>query len=232
MTPPVSTTDDLPPGLISTGEHQALVASPPAPRRVWPGRLVRIVGVVVLLGLAYVTVTFLQVWRASSQDSSPPSDAIVVLGAAQYDGRPSPVLETRLRHALDLYQRGVAPTIVVTGGRRSGDTFTEATSGYNWLRERGVPDEAIRKEVQGTNTFESLAAASRFLREEGADEVVLVTDDYHALRVAGIAGEVGLDPHLSTVSHEGSSATRLGRETLAVSVGRVTGYRRLTNITG
>ncbi len=95
-----------------------------------------------------------------------------------------------------------------------------------------MPDEAIEKEVQGTNTFESLAATSRFLTDEGADEVVLVTDDYHALRVAGIAREVGLDPHLSTVSNRGSSVTQLGRETVAVSLGRITGYRRLTNITG
>lgn len=232
MNPSVSTTDRLPAGLISSGEHQALAADPPPASRVWPGRVVRILGLLVVLGLCYLTVTFLQVWWASSQDSAPPSDAIVVLGAAQYDGRPSPVLEARLRHALDLYRRGVAPTIVVTGGRQAGDTFTEATSGYNWLRERDVPDEAIEKEVQGTSTFESLAATSRFLRAEGADEVVLVTDDYHALRVAGIANEVGLDPHLSTVSHEGGSLVQLGRETLAVSVGRVTGYRRLTNLTG
>lgn len=232
MTPPVATTEDLPAGLISTGEHLALEADPPPPRRVWPGRVVRIVALLLVVGFAYLTVTFLQVWRASSQDSSPRSDAIVVLGAAQYDGRPSPVLEARLRQALALYQRGVAPTIVVTGGRQSGDTFTEATAGYNWLRARGVPDEAIRKEVQGTNTFESLASTSRFLEEEGAQEVVLVTDDYHALRVAGIADEVGLEPHVSTVSQEGASVTQLGRETLAVSIGRVTGYRRLTNITG
>lgn len=230
MTPPIATTDDLPAGLISTGEHLALEAAPPPRRRVWPGRVVRIVGLLVILVLAYLTVTFLQVWRASSQDSVPRSDAIVVLGAAQYNGRPSPVLEARLRHALELYQRGVAPTIVVTGGRQSGDTFTEATTGYNWLRDRGVPDDDIRKEVKGTNTFESLAATARFLRKEGAQEVVLVTDDYHALRVAGIAGAVGMEPHLSTVN-EGGSPTQLGRETLAVAAGRIVGYRRLSHIT-
>lgn len=231
MVPPVST-EPLPAGLITTGEHQALVADPPPPPRVWPRRVAQVLGLLLVLGLVYLTITFLQVWRASSQDSTPPSDAIVVLGAAQYDGRPSPVLESRLDHALELYNRGVAPTIVVTGGRQAGDTFTEATTGYNWLREKGVPDEAIRKEVLGTSTFESLSATARFLREDGADEVVLVTDDYHALRVAGIAGEVGLSPHLSTVSQDQSSATRLARETVAVSIGRVTGYRRLTNLTG
>ncbi len=230
MAPPTST--ELPAGLITSGEHQALEAEPAPPRRVWRGRVIRILALVAVLIIGYVTVTFLQVWRASSQDSSPPSDAIVVLGAAQYGGRPSPVLEARLDHALGLYRRGVAPTVVVTGGRRVGDTFTEATSGYNWLRDRGVPDEAIRKEVQGKTTFESLAATARFLREDGAAEVVLVTDDYHALRVAGIAGEVGLDPHLSTVDQPGGSVTELGKETAAVAAGRVIGYRRLTNLTG
>lgn len=230
MVPPVST-DPLPPGLVTTGEHQALRLEPP-PRRVWRRLALRLVGLLLLLGVVYVTITFLQVWRASSRDDTPRADAIVVLGAAQYDGRPSPVLEARLNHALDLYRRGVAPTVVVTGGRQEGDTFTEATSGYNWLRERDVPDEAIRKEVQGRNTFESLAATARFLRADDADEVVLVTDDYHALRVAGIADEVGLDPHLSTVDHPGGSVAQLGKETFAVSIGRITGYRRLTQITG
>ena len=231
MNPPVGT-EALPDGLITSGEHAALQADPPPPRRVWPGRLLRAAALLGVLVVGYVAITFLQVWRASGLDDPQRSDAIVVLGAAQYDGRPSPALEGRLQHALDLYERGVAPEIVVTGGRQEGDTFTEATSGYNWLRQRGVPDEAIRKEVQGRSTFESLAATARFLSDEDHDEVVLVSDDYHALRVEGIAKEVGLDPHVSAVDTGGTSLVRLGRETAAVSIGRITGYRRLTNITG
>jgi uncharacterized SAM-binding protein YcdF (DUF218 family) len=228
-----TSTAPLPPGTITSGEHAALEAEPPGPRTgMWRRRTVRAVGIVVLLLMAYLTVTFLQVWRASSEDDVQRSDAIVVLGAAQYDGQPSPVLEGRLRHALSLYRRGIAPLIVVTGGRQAGDTFTEATAGYNWLRDRDVPDEAIRKEVQGRNTFESLAGTARFLTDEGLDEVMFVSDDYHALRVAGIAREVGLDPHVSAVSVDGASVTQLGRETVAVAIGRVTGYRRLTRVTG
>ncbi|NLV55422.1 MAG: YdcF family protein [Acidimicrobiales bacterium] len=223
---------DPPPGTITTGRHAALELEAEERRQRHRGRrwVLRGLGLVVLLLLAYVTVTFVQVWRASSRDDVHRADAIVVLGAAQYDGRPSPVLQARLSHGLDLYRMGLAPVIVVTGGRQAGDTYTEATSGYNWLVARGVPDDAIRKEVQGSTTYESLAATSRFLRDEGLDEVLLVTDGYHALRVAGIAREVGLRPHVTVVSAGGPTVGQLGRETAAVSMGRVISYRRLDNL--
>lgn len=226
---------------VLTGEHPAVgpppdrTPPPPPPgarARRWRRRIVRGLGLLLLLTLSYLAVTFLQVWRASSRDDRARSDAIVVLGAAQYDGRPSPVLEARLRHALDLYERGLAPRIVVTGGRQDGDTFTEATSGYNWLRDEDVPDSAILKEVDGHNTFESLQATARFLRARGFDEVLLVSDGYHAMRVAGIAREVGLEPHVSTVGQDNASIAKLGRETVAVAVGRVIGYGRLTRLLG
>jgi uncharacterized SAM-binding protein YcdF (DUF218 family) len=232
MAPPTSTAE-LPPGTITSGEHAALqveAAGPVGRRRRWRRRAVRIAGALVVLVLAYLSVTFIQVWRASSQDGAQPADAIVVLGAAQYDGRPSPVLAARLRRGLDLYRQGLAPLIVVTGGRQAGDTYTEATSGYNWLRDRGVPDAAILKEVQGTNTYESLAATARFLRDDEVMEVVLVTDGYHALRVSGIAREVGLTPHVSGIEGDGPTIAQLSREAGAVSLGRIIGYRRLTNL--
>lgn len=233
MTVAVPPTAELPPGTITSGEHAALqvaAAGPVGRRRRWRRRLVKGVGVVVLLVLAYLSVTFIQVWRASSQDGEQAADAIVVLGAAQYDGRPSPVLEARLQRGLDLYRQGLAPLIVVTGGRQAGDTYTEATSGYNWLRDRDVPDEAILKEVQGRTTYESLAATARFLRDEDVIEVLLVTDGYHSLRVSGIAREVGLTPHVSGVDMDGPTIAQLSRETAAVSLGRIIGYRRLTNL--
>lgn len=183
--------------------------------------------------VAYVGITFAEVWLASRDDDPTSADAVVVLGAAQYNGRPSPVLEARLTHALALYRDDVAPLIVVTGGRQQGDTFTEATTSYNWLRQRGVPDAAILKEVQGHNTFESLAAVARFLDPRGVDEVVLVSSSYHSKRLVGVAEEVGLD---ATVSPAGAGARStsgrlrlLARETAAVAVGRVVGYRHLTN---
>jgi uncharacterized SAM-binding protein YcdF (DUF218 family) len=204
---------------------------PRPPRRRSRRRLVlRLVGVGVLACIVYVGVTFVMVYRASRHDGARGADAVIVLGAAQYNGRPSPVLQDRLDHALALYEEGLAAKIVVTGGRREGDVFTEATAGYNYLRDRGVPDEALLKEVGGKNTYESLAASARFLRALDLTDVVLVTDGYHAFRVRAIAEDLGLRAAVSpTVTRLGrmGELRQLVRETAAVSVGRVIGWNRL-----
>jgi len=197
---------------------------------VWRRRLAQGVGIGLVLLATYVGITFIQVYRASSHDGARPVDAVIVLGAAQYDGRPSLVLQDRLDHALALHEAGLAPTIVLTGGRREGDRFTEATAGYIYLRQRGVPDEALLKEVQGKNTYESLAASARFLRDRGLTTVVLVTDGYHAYRVGAIARDLGLDASVSPTETRLSRSSELRqilRETVAVSVGRVIGWNRL-----
>lgn len=196
----------------------------------WWRRKVILVPVVVLVVLVlYVGGTFIQVWQASRADDARPAEAIVVMGAAQYDGRPSPVLANRLDHAFELYERDLAELIVVTGGRQEGDRFTEATSGYNYLRARGVPDQHIRKEVQGHTTYESLAAAARFLRTDGITDVIVVSSPSHSKRLAGVANAVGLNAAMSPSSGD-PSLTNLGRETLAVSIGRLIGYRRMDAI--
>jgi uncharacterized SAM-binding protein YcdF (DUF218 family) len=123
----------------------------------------------------------------------------------------------------------VAPRIVVTGGKRAGDRCTEAEASANHLHGLGVPDADIVREVQGRNSWESLAATARILGDEGWDEVVLVTSGYHALRVRAIADELGLDAVVSPVGD--SSTTRdLIEETGIVAVGRVVGFRRLVDI--
>jgi uncharacterized SAM-binding protein YcdF (DUF218 family) len=194
----------------------------------WIALFVKATLLMVALGALYLGVTLAQVWDASGDDDQQKAGAIVVLGAAQYNGRPSPALQARLEHALELYEAGVAPVIVLTGGRQSGDRYTEATSGYNWLRDRDVPDENLRKEVNGTSTWESLSATARFLKDEDIDEVVLVSEPSHAYRVQGIAEEVGLVAHVSPAESSGGASVRaLVRETLAVSVGRIIGYGRL-----
>ncbi|MCU1452123.1 MAG: YdcF family protein [Acidimicrobiales bacterium] len=209
-------------------------AAPPPPRAVprWrrPRFLLRLLAVLAGVVVLYVAITFVQVWQGTTMDHARPAAAIVVLGAAQYNGRPSPALRDRLDHALALWQQGVAPTVVVTGGRQPGDRFTEATAGYDYLRRRGVPDKVIRKEVQGHSTYESLAATARFLKHEGIRDVVLVTSASHAERVAAIAREVGLVAHVSPAGHQ-ASLRSLVRETFAVSLGRVLGFRRLDHLT-
>jgi uncharacterized SAM-binding protein YcdF (DUF218 family) len=192
--------------------------------------VVRLVLAALALLVAYVVITFVQVYGAKDHDGAREADAIIVLGAAQYNGRPSPVLQDRLDHALELYEAGLADTIVVTGGRQAGDRFTEATTGYNYLRDRGVPDEALLKEIGGTNTYESLAASARFLRDRELTSVVLVTDGYHAFRVGAIAADLGLDAAVSPTETRLSNTAemrQLARETLAVSVGRIIGWNRL-----
>jgi uncharacterized SAM-binding protein YcdF (DUF218 family) len=191
----------------------------------------RIAAALGLVTFVYLAVTFVQVWMASRRDEARPVDAIVVLGAAQYDGRPSPVLAARLDHAFDLYATGIAPMIVVTGGRAAGDRFTEATAAATYLHELGVPDDAILRETEGRSSWESLSASARFLRQRDMTRVVLVSDPYHSARIKAIANEVGLDAHTSptrTSPIKGTAALRrLGTETIRVAAGRIFGYQLL-----
>jgi uncharacterized SAM-binding protein YcdF (DUF218 family) len=191
--------------------------------------LLRALLLLLVLVVGYVGVTFVQVWAASRRDGARSADAVVVLGAAQYDGRPSPVLEGRLDHALELYEDGLVKVIVVTGGKQDGDRFTEAYVGSTYLRGKGVPEGDLRLEVQGRNTWESLAAAARILHDEDMDQAILVTDGYHALRVDAIADELGIEASVSP-SRRGGTLRQLVEETGAVAVGRVLGFRRLVNI--
>ena len=191
----------------------------------------RIFGGLLSLLVLYVGVTFGQVWWASRQDSTGPASAIIVMGAAQWTGVPSPVLKGRLDHAFELYSAGDAPVIVVTGGKQTGDAITQGYSGFKYLRALGVPESAIRIEVQGTNSFEELSASSVIVRDAGGSSTVLiVTDPYHALRVASIASELGLTASVSPTNAD-STVQELFRETVAVAIGRVIGYRRLASVT-
>jgi len=193
----------------------------------------RLLLLVVVLGTAYVTITFVQVWRAMDADSHDPAEAIVVLGAAQYDGTPSPRLRARLDHAFDLHRQGVAPVVVVTGGKQPGDRFTEAAASYRHLRDLGLADEDILREEQGLNTWQQLAAVARLLRSRGLEDVVLVSDDYHAYRVDRIADELGLEAQVSPVDPRLGGFERvkaMTRETAAVAVGRIIGFRRLVDL--
>jgi len=193
--------------------------------------VVRVALVVGGLLATYVIVTFFQVWYASHQDDARPAQAIIVLGAAQFDGRPSAVLSARLDHVADLFQRGLAPLIVVTGGKQEGDRFTEAEASANYLATKGVPGEAIERETTSTNSYDELAAAARFLRARGITDVLLVSDPFHAYRINAIAHDVGLNAHVSPTPtspvHGLDNAEALLRETLAVSAGRLIGFDRL-----
>ena len=182
-----------------------------------------------VLVVGYLGITFVQVRSAAGRDDRTPVDAIVVLGAAQYDGRPSPVLKRRLDHALELYRADVAPEIVLTGGKRDGDRFTEAFTGFKYLRQAGVPDDALVIISDGANTWESLAAAARQLKAQGDNRIVLVSDPYHNERLLGTAGELGLPAGVPSPGPK-ASLRQLAGETAAVALGRLIGYRRLLRL--
>lgn len=189
----------------------------------------RVVAGVLALVVLYLTVTFVQVWWASNQDERAPASAIIVLGAAQYNGEPSPVLQARLDHAAELWEAGVAPTIIVTGGKQDGDRVGEGYASYDELRSQGIPESALKVEVDGTNTYEQLSASKAIVDDLGSgDRVVIVSSPYHSFRSTAIADEVGLVAETSP-SAESSSLASLGRETVAASLGRIVSFRRLAN---
>ena len=201
----------------------------------WPLRLaLKVVAALVGVALVYLGVTFVQVWQAARRDEAGRAQAIVVFGAAQYDGRPSPVLRARLDHAAALWERELAPVIAVTGGKAPGDRFTEATASANYLLSRGVPDDAILREVSGRNSWESLAATAAFLRERSITSVLLVSDGFHAARIKGMADELGLSARVSPAEDSPISGSvelkQMIKETVAVGVARFIGYRRLMRV--
>jgi uncharacterized SAM-binding protein YcdF (DUF218 family) len=153
----------------------------------------RIVLGALVVALLLVGGTAVRVWQLGRTDERQPVDMIVVLGAAQYDGRPSPVFRARLQHALELYEEGVAPRIVTVGGAAAGDAFTEAQAGEQWLVENGVPGQALLPVDEGRDTFESFEAVAAVAEQRGWRSAVLVSDPWHSLRSRTMASDVGLD---------------------------------------
>jgi uncharacterized SAM-binding protein YcdF (DUF218 family) len=153
--------------------------------------IVLCVAVVLGILLAIPGWTAFQVWRQSRQDEMRPADAIVVLGAAQYDGRPSPVLQARLDHALYLYRQGMAPLLVTTGGKEPGDQFTEAEAGESYLVGRGVASGRVLTEDQGRSSYESLHNVAAIARAHGIHSILLVSDPLHSARIKQMSLDLG-----------------------------------------
>ena len=202
-------------------------------RRRWPYVLLAIALLLTTAGL-YYAVSFWQVRSVGQSDQAGPVDAIVVMGAAQYDGRPSPQLAARLDHAVDLWNLGLAPTVITTGGNLPGDRFTEAEASADYLVERGVPTTAILLENSGSTSYESLESVADMAALRGLDTVLIVTDPYHALRSRLIAEELGMTSYVSptpysVVSGWSSLRRHLG-EAAGVALGRVIGFDRLSGL--
>jgi uncharacterized SAM-binding protein YcdF (DUF218 family) len=136
-------------------------------------------------------------WRGGTPTAPRPRDAIVVLGAAQYWGKPSPVLRARLDHAVQLWRRGIAPRVVLTGGVGVGDTTSEAAVGRKYIIRAGIPDSAILLETTGRTTSESIRSVARMLGSRDRRSVILVSDPFHMLRLDILARRYGLIPYTS-----------------------------------
>lgn len=179
------------------------------------GRAVSTVGLLGLAGAVAVTAyATCRIWERGAVDEARligTADAIVVLGAAQWDGRPSPVFRARLDHAISLWRAGHAPRLVMTGGRREGDRTTEAATGRVYAIAAGVPDEAILMESDGRSTLESLEAVATILEAEGVGPALFVSDRTHMLRVLRMAKDLGIESYGSPAATSPTEATLAGR---------------------
>ena len=167
-----------------------------------------VLALLALLALVLPALAAAQVVLASRQDDRTPTDAIVVLGAAQFNGRPSPVLEARLAHAAELHAEDVAPEVVTVGGNQPGDRTTEAEVGADWLTGEGVPRGDVTAVPVGHDTLSSLTAVAEVMARRGWTSATIVTDPAHEARSLAMARALGIDAHGSpTTSGSGSSLT-------------------------
>ena len=201
-------------------------------------KFARVVGLLLIISLVYGCINVAQVWWVGRSDQATAVDAIVVLGVAQYDGRPSPQLQARLDHALALLLEGAAPLVITTGGNQPGDRFTEAETSANYLIERlGIDYQAVEilQENTGSTTRESLIGVRDIMQSRGLHSILIVTDPYHSLRSRLIAQDLGLVAYVSptrTSPLRGASAvSRHVREALGVAVAHLIGFANLERLT-
>lgn len=187
-----------------------------------------VLGTVLVAGLV-VGGTAFRVWQVAREDDRLPVDMVVVLGAAQYDGSPSPIFAARLRHARDLYDQGVAARIVTVGGRRTGDGYTEAAAGRRYLVDRGMRPDAVVAVGEGSDTLGSLRAVAEEAGRRGWHTALLVSDPWHSLRARTMARDNGIESWTSP-THSGPVVRT--RETQVRYIVRETGallFYRLTH---
>lgn len=161
------------------------------PRRHW---WLRLLVLVVLAAAAFLTITAVRVVHTASLQEMHTADAIVVFGAAEYSGRPSPVLRARLDHALDLFHRGLAPVVITTGGAADDPTFSEGGVGRDYLMRHGVPERSLIAEMQARDTSESAVRVGVIMRANGLHSCVAVSDGYHVFRIRKLLEHEGIGP--------------------------------------
>jgi uncharacterized SAM-binding protein YcdF (DUF218 family) len=193
----------------------------------------------ITLGLLAVVVlyflyNFLVVWNYANKNHFKNADAIVVLGAAQFNGKPSEVYKARLDEALTLYRDDRAGIVIVSGGKKPGDRVTEATAGADYLIKRGVYDQNILREVSATNTWQELESIAEIAKNHNIKKVIIVSDGFHLARARAIASHFGLQPYTARATNspiKGADAFgRILRESAALSAARIVGYNTVYEV--
>ena len=183
----------------------------------------------------YVVANIAQVWVVGRSDQARSVDAIVVMGVAQYDGRPSPQLQARLDHVLALWGTGVTQLVITTGGNQPGDRFTEARASADYLIAGGIDETLIAMEDIGSTSLQSLRGVAEIMKSRNLESVLIVTDPYHALRSRLISQDLGLvayvSPTPSSTVRGNTELRRIINEGLGVSVAYVLGFERLDSLT-
>jgi uncharacterized SAM-binding protein YcdF (DUF218 family) len=223
-------------GTVAATLQRRIFKAPKWWRRGGWRRVFGCIAVFLSLVVAYFAISLFQVWSTGRSHHGGQVDAIVVMGAAQYDGRPSPQLQARLDHVIELWNEGVAPTIIVTGGNQPGDRFTEAESSTNYLVKNGVPESVIIGEDTGRSSWESLQLVADLARDRGIGTIVLVSDPYHSLRIRLMAEELGFRAYTSSTTtspvHDWNNLKRHLEEAAGVGLGRILGFDRVESLVG
>jgi uncharacterized SAM-binding protein YcdF (DUF218 family) len=192
--------------------------------------VLKVLGVLLGLILIYFIVTGVQVWLTARHYDPTDAQAIVVMGAAQYNGTPSPDLQARLNEALTLYHQGYSSLIVLTGSKEPGDRYTEAEAGDAYLTGDHVPTSSL-VEVGGDDTWQSLSKAAAVLKARGDTTVLIVTDGFHEDRSMAVASDLGLNPYPTPTQDSPikgwGSVPYYMKEAVGVGLGRVIGFQNL-----
>ena len=195
----------------------------------------RIACAVAISFVLYFVVTAVSYRASWTHEAKGSTDVIIVMGAAQYDGVPSNLLEMRLQQGLDLWKDGRAPLIALTGGKQAGDRFTEAATGRRWLTDRGVPTNVIVSEDVGRSTWQSLSQLDPVLRDRSVETAIVVSSYWHVQRADLILHQLGYDASTSPVPQNTEAlswTTKALKELLGISFGRLMGFDTLYSVTG
>ncbi|MFZ0201004.1 MAG: YdcF family protein [Candidatus Sulfotelmatobacter sp.] len=166
----------------------------PAPRRATGRWLLRLEALVVLALVGFLALTAVRVVHEGELQELHPADAIVVFGAAEYSGHPSPVLRARLDHAYDLFQKRIAPVVITTGGAAADPSFSEGGVGRDYLERRGIPERDLIAETQGSDTAQSAVRVAVIMNANGLHSCVAVSDAYHVFRIKKLLEHEGIGP--------------------------------------